>query len=46
MPLFAGSMATMVPGVFRVSRLQRGKAVVVITLLSIALALPTLYGWP
>lgn len=45
-PLFAGSLATMVPGVFLVSQMQRGKAVVVITLLSIALALPTLFGWP
>jgi hypothetical protein len=41
-PLFAGSVATMVPGVFLVSRLQREKAVVVITLISLALALPTL----
>ncbi len=44
-PLFAGSIATMVPGVYLVSRLQRDKAVIVITLLSIALALPTLLGW-
>jgi uncharacterized membrane protein YfcA len=44
-PLFAGSVATMVPGVYLVSRLQRDKAVVVITLISIALALPTLLGW-
>lgn len=41
-PLFAGSLATMVPGVFLVSRMQRNRAVVLITLLSIALALPTL----
>ncbi|MBI5364748.1 MAG: sulfite exporter TauE/SafE family protein [Planctomycetes bacterium] len=41
-PLFAGSLSTMVPGVFLVSRMQRERAVVLITLLSIALALPTL----
>lgn len=41
-PLFAGSVATMVPGVFLVSRMRRERAVVVVTLLSIALALPTL----
>lgn len=45
-PLFAGSLATMVPGVYMVSRMQRDKAVVVITILSIALALPSLFGWP
>ena len=44
-PLFAGSLATMVPGVEFVSRLQRERAVVGITVLSIVLALPTLvYG--
>ncbi|MBK7645315.1 MAG: sulfite exporter TauE/SafE family protein [Planctomycetes bacterium] len=41
-PLFAGSIAAMIPGVFLVSRLKRESAVVVITLLSIALALPVL----
>jgi uncharacterized membrane protein YfcA len=42
LPLFAGSLATMIPGVFLVSRLKRERAVVAITLLSIALALPSL----
>ncbi len=41
-PLFAGSIATMIPGVFLVSRMKRQSAVVAITLLSIALALPVL----
>ena len=41
-PLFAGSLATMIPGVFLVSRLKRESAVVAITLLSIGLALPVL----
>jgi len=41
-PLFAGSLATMIPGVFLVSRMKRDAAVIVITLLSIALALPSL----
>jgi len=41
-PLFAGSIAAMIPGVFLVSRLKRQSAVVAITLLSIALALPVL----
>jgi uncharacterized membrane protein YfcA len=40
--LFAGSVAAMVPGAFVVSRLGRERATVVITLLSISLALPTL----
>jgi uncharacterized membrane protein YfcA len=41
-PLFAGSVAAMVPGAFVVSRLGRERATVAITLLSIALAVPTL----
>lgn len=41
-PMLAGSVAVMVPGAFLVSRLDRGKATIAITLLSIALALPTL----
>lgn len=41
-PLFAGSIAAMIPGVFLVSRMKRQSAVVAITLLSIALALPVL----
>jgi uncharacterized membrane protein YfcA len=40
--LFCGSVAAMVPGAFFVSRLGREKATVLITLLSISLALPTL----
>lgn len=42
-PLLLGSMATMVPGAHLVSRLDRDKAVIVVTLLSIALALPSLW---
>jgi len=41
-PLFSGSIAAMIPGVFLVSRMKRQSAVVAITLLSIALALPVL----
>ena len=41
-PMFAGSVAAMVPGAFMVSRLGREKATIGITLLSISLALPTL----
>ena len=41
-PLFAGSIAPMIPGAFVVSRLGRERATVGITLLSISLALPTL----
>jgi uncharacterized protein len=41
-PLFAGSIAAMVPGALLVSRLGRERATVVITLLSILLAVPTL----
>ena len=41
-PLFVGSIAPMIPGAMLVSRLGRERATVVITLLSIALALPTL----
>jgi len=41
-PMFAGSVAAMLPGAFMVSRLGREKATVGITLLSISLALPTL----
>lgn len=41
-PLFAGSVAPMIPGAFIVSRLGRERATVAITLLSISLALPTL----
>jgi uncharacterized membrane protein YfcA len=41
-PLFAGSVAAMMPGAALVSRLGRERATVAITLLSIALALPTL----
>jgi uncharacterized membrane protein YfcA len=41
LPLFAGSVAAMVPGAYTVSRLGRENATVGITLLSIALALPT-----
>lgn len=44
-PLFAGSIAPMIPGAFVVSRLGREHATVAITVLSISLALPTLiYG--
>lgn len=41
-PLFAGSLAPMIPGAMVVSRLGRERATVAITLLSITLALPTL----
>jgi uncharacterized membrane protein YfcA len=41
-PLFVGSIAPMIPGAMLVSRLGRERATVAITLLSIALALPTL----
>jgi uncharacterized membrane protein YfcA len=41
-PLFAGSIAPMIPGAMVVSRLGRERATIVITLLSISLALPTL----
>jgi hypothetical protein len=41
-PLFAGSIAPMIPGAMLVSRLGRDRATIGITLLSIALALPTL----
>jgi uncharacterized protein len=41
-PLFVGSVAAMVPGAALLSRLGRETATVAITLLSIALALPTL----
>jgi uncharacterized membrane protein YfcA len=41
-PLFVGSIALMIPGALVVSRLGRERATVAITLLSIALALPTL----
>lgn len=41
-PLFAGSVVAMMPGAALVSRLGRERATVAITLLSIALALPTL----
>lgn len=41
-PLFAGSVAAMVPGAILVSRIGRERATIVITLLSISLAAPTL----
>ena len=41
-PLLAGSVAAMMPGAAVLSRLGRERATVVITLLSISLALPTL----
>lgn len=41
-PLFTGSVAAMVPGAALLSKLGRERATVVITLLSIALAIPTL----
>jgi uncharacterized membrane protein YfcA len=41
-PLFAGSVAPMIPGAMLVSRLGRERATIGITLLSIALALPSL----
>lgn len=40
-PLFVGSIAPMIPGAMLVSRLGRERATVAITLLSIALALPS-----
>jgi uncharacterized protein len=42
LPLFAGSVAAMVPGALVLSRLGRERATIAITLLSISLALPTL----
>jgi uncharacterized membrane protein YfcA len=41
-PLFAGSVAAMIPGAMLVSRLGRERATIAITLLSISLAVPTL----
>ncbi len=41
-PLFAGSIAPMIPGAFVVTRLGRERATIAVTLLSISLALPTL----
>lgn len=41
-PLFVGSIAPMIPGAMLLSRLGRQRATIVITLLSIVLALPTL----
>lgn len=41
-PLFAASVAPMIPGALVVSRLGRERATIAITLLSIGLALPTL----
>ena len=41
-PLFAGSVAAMLPGAIAVSKLGRERATVAITILSISLALPTL----
>lgn len=41
-PLFVGSIAPMIPAAMLVSRLGRERATIVITLLSIMLALPTL----
>jgi uncharacterized membrane protein YfcA len=41
-PLLAGSIAPMIPGAMLVSRMGRERATVAITLLSIALALPSL----
>jgi uncharacterized membrane protein YfcA len=40
--LFSGSVVTLIPGAFMVSRLGRETATILITLLSISLALPTL----
>jgi hypothetical protein len=40
--LFFGSVITLIPGAFMVSRLGRETATIFITLLSISLALPTL----
>jgi uncharacterized membrane protein YfcA len=42
LPLLAGSVAAMVPGAYLLNRLGRESATIGITLLSIALALPTL----
>ena len=42
LPLFAASIAPMIPGALVVSRLGRERATIAITLLSISLALPTL----
>lgn len=44
-PIFAGSIAPIIPGALLVSRLGRDRATVAITLLSIALALPSVI-WP
>jgi uncharacterized membrane protein YfcA len=41
-PLFAGSVAAMLPGAMAVSKLGRERATIAITALSISLALPTL----
>jgi hypothetical protein len=41
-PMFAGSVAAMVPGAFMVTKLGREKATIVVTVLSISLAIPTL----
>jgi uncharacterized membrane protein YfcA len=41
-PIFAASIAPMIPGAMLVSRLGRDRATIAITLLSIALAIPTL----
>ncbi len=42
LPMFAGSVAAMVPGAFMVSRLGRERATIIVTVLSISLAIPTL----
>ncbi len=42
-PLFAGSLATMILGVHLVQRLERNTAVIAVTVLSILLALPSLF---
>jgi len=42
LPLFAGSIAPMIPGAYVVTRLGRERATIAVTLLSISLALPTL----
>lgn len=41
-PMFAGSVAAMVPGAFMVTKLGRERATIVVTVLSISLAIPTL----
>jgi uncharacterized protein len=41
-PMFAGSVAAMVPGAFMVTRIGRERATIAVTLLSISLAIPTL----